>query len=80
MAKSKFSIEDAFTQLDGILESLEDPNLSLEDSLALYKKGVKLLDKCGQTLDKTEKELEILQEGKDAGLFNGNAPAEDGAD
>ena len=65
MPKTKLSIEEAFTQLDGIIESLENPDLSLEDSLTLYKKGVKLLDKCGQTLDKTEKELRILQEGTD---------------
>ena len=79
MPKTKFSIEDAFNQLDTILETLEDPNLTLEDSLTLYKKGVKLLDKCGQTLDKTEKELQILQEGKDkdAGQYEGNAGNQD---
>lgn len=74
MTETKFSIEEAFTQIDKILKALEDPNLSLEDSLTLYKKGVMLLDKCGKTLDQTEKELKILQEGKeeDAGQFEGN--------
>ena len=65
MARTKFSIEKAFEELDEILERLDDPKLSLSDSMEYYKKGVKLLEKCNQTLDKTEKEIIVLQEGKD---------------
>ena len=54
-----------------ILNRLEDPELSLSDSMDYYKKGVKLLDKCGQTLDKTEKEIIVLQEGKDGSIPEG---------
>ena len=57
MARTKFSIEKAFEELDEILERLDDPKLSLSDSMEYYKKGVKLLEKCNQTLDKTEKKL-----------------------
>ena len=71
MAKTKFSIEKAFEELDEILNRLEDPELSLSDSMDYYKKGVKLLDKCGQTLDKTEKEIIVLQEGKDGSIPEG---------
>lgn len=71
MAKTKFSIEKAFEELDEILNRLEDPELSLSDSMDYYKKGVKLLDKCGQTLDKTEKEIIVLQEGKDGDVPEG---------
>ena len=62
MAKTKFSIEEAFQELDQILQEMESPELSLSDSMNLYKKGVRLLDKCNQTLDKTEKEIIVLQE------------------
>ncbi len=65
MAKGKFSLEDAFRDLDDIISALEQPDIRLEDSMALYKKGVKLLDKCRQTIDRTEKEIIILQEGRD---------------
>ena len=68
MAKTKFSIEKAFEELDEILERLDDPKLSLSDSMEYYKKGVKLLEKCNQTLDKTEKEIIVLQEGKDGSI------------
>ena len=71
MAKTKFSIEKAFEELDEILHRLDDPELSLSDSMDYYKKGVKLLDKCGQTLDKTEKEIIVLQEGKDGSIPEG---------
>ena len=71
MAKTKFAREKAFEELDEILNRLEDPELSLSDSMDYYKKGVKLLDKCGQTLDKTEKEIIVLQEGKDGSIPEG---------
>ena len=71
MAKTKFSIVKAFEELDEIMNRLEDPELRLSDSMDYYKKGVKLLDKCGQTLDKTEKEIIVLQEGKDGSIPEG---------
>ena len=71
MARAKFSIEKAFEELGEILSRLEDPDLSLSDSMEYYKKGVKLLDKCGQALDKTEKEIIVLQEGKDGSIPEG---------
>lgn len=65
MARTKFSIEEAFSELTELIEKLADDSVSLADSMELYKKGVKLLDKCSATLDKTEKEMIILQEGRD---------------
>ena len=61
MAKTKFSIEGAFEQLEDIIEQLSSEEISLSDSMDLYKKGVKILDKCSQTLDKTQKKIIILQ-------------------
>ena len=69
MAKTKFSIEEAFQELDQILREMESPELSLSDSMNLYKKGVRLLDKCNQTLDKTEKEIIVLQEGQNGTIL-----------
>ena len=69
MAKTKFSIEEAFQELDQILQEMESPELSLSDSMNLYKKGVRLMDKCNQTLDKTEKEIIVLQEGQNGTIL-----------
>ena len=72
MAKTKFSIEGAFEQLEDIIEQLSSEEISLSDSMDLYKKGVKILDKCSQTLDKTQKEIIILQEGQNDAIHKGN--------
>ena len=77
MAKTKFSIEGAFEQLEDIIEQLSSEEISLSDSMDLYKKGVKILDKCSQTLDKTQKEIIILQEGQNDAIHKGTAFEED---
>ena len=73
MAKTKFSIEGAFEQLEDIIEQLSSEEISLSDSMDLYKKGVMILDKCSQTLDKTQKEIIILQEGQNDAIHKGTA-------
>lgn len=80
MAKTKFSIEEAFDQLENIIQQLSEEDVSLSASMDLYKKGVKLLDKCSQTLDKTQKEIIILQEGQSDVIHKGTASEEDRAD
>ena len=80
MAKTKFLIEDAFEQLEDIIEKLSSEEVSLSDSMNLYKKGVKLLDKCSQTLDKTQKEIIILQEGSNETIHKRTDFGEDTAD
>ena len=80
MAKTKFSIEGAFEQLEDIIEQLSSEEISLSDSMDLYKKGVKILDKCSQTLDKTQKEIIILQEGQNDAIHKGTAFEEDWED
>ena len=77
MAKTKFSIEGAFEQLEDIIEQLSSEEISLSDSMDLYKKGVKILDKCSQTLDKTQKEIIILQAGQNDAIHKGTAFEED---
>ncbi len=69
MAKTRFSIEEAFEELNQIVKELESSELNLSDSMNLYKKGVRLLDKCSQTLDKTEKEIIVLQEGQNGTIL-----------
>ena len=55
-------IEEAFARLDEIANSLDDPGVSLKDSLALYAEGVKLVAACKENLCGVEKEIQILNE------------------
>jgi exodeoxyribonuclease VII small subunit len=65
MAKEKF--EEALSKLEGIVERLEQGDISLEESLKLFEEGVRLSRFCSQKLDEAEKKVEILlkdDEGK----------------
>ena len=62
MAKTKFQIEDAYKELDTLIAHLEAEDTSLSEAFADYKKGMKLLEKCQNTLDTIEKEVILLRE------------------
>ncbi len=57
------SIEQTFEELDQIMEKLEAPDTSLEESFACYEAGMKLVRACGDKIDKVEKQMIILQGG-----------------
>ena len=62
--QEKLSVETAFQELDRLAGRLEDPETSLEESFALYKKGMELLKYCSEKLDTVEKKmLQINEDG-----------------
>lgn len=52
--------EAAIAELDGIVKKLEEGDLSLEQSLALYERGVQLSRFCHARLEDAERRIEIL--------------------
>ena len=65
MAKKKtddMTVEEGFAALEEVLEKLEDPESTLEESFALYKNGVELLKRCNDMIDRVEKQIELLNE------------------
>ena len=46
--------EDSIKRIDEIISALEDKDISLDDSIKLYKEGAKLIDSCKKELDKAE--------------------------
>lgn len=62
MAKTKFRIEDAYRELDELIAHLDAEDTSLSDAFQDYKKGMKLLEKCRNSLDTIEKEVILLRE------------------
>ena len=65
------SIEEVFAQLDVLAEKLEDRDTSLEDSFALYKKGMELLKYCSEKLDTVEKKMLQMNEDGTFSEFQG---------
>ncbi len=51
---SHLSFEDAYAQLEKIVEQLETSSLPLEESLTLFEEGQRLSAYCQQLLDKAE--------------------------
>lgn len=56
MAKGK-TLEAAFDDLEETISALEDPDVTLDESLKLYQQGVKLLKFCNDSIDKVEKKI-----------------------
>jgi exodeoxyribonuclease VII small subunit len=54
--------EAALAELDTIVKQLEVGDLSLEQSLALYERGVELSRFCHARLEAAERRIEILTE------------------
>ena len=57
------SIEQTFAELDELMEKLESPDTSLEESFACYEAGMKLVKACSDKIDKVEKKMISLQGG-----------------
>lgn len=56
------NLEESFLKLDEIINSLENGDISLEDSFKLYNEGIKLVKNCNTQLDKVEKQIIVLNE------------------
>lgn len=61
-AKEEIPVEEAFEALSNIIDRLDQPEVTLEESLELYRKGVRLLVECEKTLGGLEREMILLTE------------------
>lgn len=52
--------EKQITELENIVRALESGSISLDDSLALFEKGIQLTKSCQKMLDEAEKKVSIL--------------------
>jgi len=58
-AIGKMNYEEAFTELQSVVEILEGGELALEESLALFEQGQALSARCSELLE--EAQLRLLQ-------------------
>jgi len=54
--------EKSLAELENLVEQMEQGELSLEDSLKCFERGVKLAQTCQQTLQAAEQKVEKLME------------------
>lgn len=62
MRKKELSFEQALEALEEMVNNLENEQLSLNDSLAFFEKGIGLSRLCLNKLEEAEKKIEILLE------------------
>ena len=60
--KSRFKFESALEELEALVEQMEQGELSLEDSLKHFERGVALTRACQQALKDAEQKVQILLE------------------
>lgn len=59
------SLEMMFEQIEKIVETLEKPDIAIQDAFANYEKGMELLKNCNEKIDTIEKKvLEISDNGE----------------
>ncbi|HOT63442.1 MAG TPA: exodeoxyribonuclease VII small subunit, partial [Treponemataceae bacterium] len=52
--------EERLERLEELSDSIKDPDLSLEDALALFEEGIKLSKSLEKDIDKIEGKIQIL--------------------
>lgn len=63
--KKKLDFETAVAELETLVDRLEQGDVSLEESLKLYEKGVLLSRDCQQQLTEAEQKVQMLLEQSD---------------
>lgn len=74
MAKKKtqpLSFENALAELESLVEQLEQGDISLEDSLKRFERGVELTQTCQKALADAEQKVHILTESGQEEEFQG---------
>ena len=58
--EKKGSLEESFSKIESIIEQMERPQVSLDESFLLYQQGIGELKHCNELLDEVEKKMQVL--------------------
>lgn len=76
MKEKDLTFEEAMENLEKVVTDLESGELSLEQSVTQFKKGMELSNYCSKLLDDAEKTISILVEQRDGTMQEENFEAE----
>jgi len=60
MAKQKITFEQALGKLEQLVEQIEAGEIGLEEAIARYEEGIKLVKQCREILNAAEKKIQLL--------------------
>jgi len=72
-ALSDMNYEQAFSELEGIVETLESEQKPLDESLKLYERGQLLVQYCMALLDQADLRIRQLNPGSGASTTEDNS-------
>jgi len=55
-----FNFEESLASLEALVSAMEEGDLSLEESLQAFEKGIRLTRECQSALQKAEQKVQIL--------------------
>jgi exodeoxyribonuclease VII small subunit len=64
MNSEGITFEQAMAELEGIVKRLEKGELTLDESIGFFKRGVELTKYCNKKLDEAERSITMLIEGE----------------
>ena len=62
---AKLNFEKTMTELEETVNKMENGDVSLEEALSLFEKGIKLSKSCQKILDDAEKKVTVLLSSDD---------------
>ena len=63
MSEKELSFEESILKLEAIVKKMEGGTATLEESLAEFEEGVRLIRFCTEKLEKAEQKVKILIQG-----------------
>jgi len=72
MKDKNINIEKVLSELESIVNKMEEDNLNLEDSLSSYEKGILMPQDAQENLKKIEQRVQILSKNNGLEDFESN--------
>ena len=69
MSENKDNFEKNLKELEEVVRTLESGNVTLDEMLTLFEKGVTLTKSCTKQLDKAEQKINILVKGENGEMI-----------
>ncbi|MBE6670013.1 MAG: exodeoxyribonuclease VII small subunit [Ruminococcaceae bacterium] len=66
MPKKELNFEQSLQLLNVILDSLDDPDIGIDESLKLYEEGIKLIRACRKKIDNAKQKIKYIDEAEDS--------------
>lgn len=61
-AEKEERLEDLLQEVEGLIDRMEEEDISLDEAFGAYEQGMKKLQACNGQIDRIEKQMLVLNE------------------